>query len=172
VVDGWIANSAVSVNGGTLGGTGHLSSVAVNSGGHLVPGDLNTGALILAGDVSFQDGELEIVGKGSSITSVAITGNLSLNGNSTLEVTGSLAAGTYTIASYGGTLSGQFTALNIPAGDTISYGTRSDSSITLSVVPEPSTFMLLGVGAIGLIAYGWRRHGSARAKCGSRTERI
>ena len=40
VVDGWLTNSAVSVNsGGTLGGTGNLTSVTVYAGGNLAPGD-------------------------------------------------------------------------------------------------------------------------------------
>ena len=140
-----------------MGGTGNLTGVTVNSGGHLTPGNLNTGALVIVGDVDFQGGNLDIAGAGGSITSMSIIGNLNLNGDPTLDFTGYLAPGTYTIASYGGTLSGQFATLNIPAGDTINYGTGSDSSIALSVVPEPSTLALLVAGAIGLLAYVWRR---------------
>jgi hypothetical protein len=75
----------------------------------------------------------------------------------TLDVTGSLAAGPYTIASNGRTLSGQFGTLDIPAGYTINYGTGNDSSITLSAMPEPSAFVLLGVGVVGLPGYGLGR---------------
>ena len=101
--------SAVTVNAnGTLGGTGHLSSGTVNGGGHLAPGNGNSGALIVAGNLDFESGELDIVGAGSSVTSVSIAGNLRLNGVPTLNVTGNLAAGQYIIASYGGILSGQF----------------------------------------------------------------
>ena len=39
VLDGWLTNSAVSVSGGTLGGTGYLSILSVNAGGNLAPGD-------------------------------------------------------------------------------------------------------------------------------------
>ena len=49
-VDGWLTNSAVSVNGGTLGGTGYLNSVTVNAGGNLAPGDPQ-GVLHLSGNL-------------------------------------------------------------------------------------------------------------------------
>ncbi len=118
--------------------------------------------MIIATDLDFQDGELDAIGVGSLLIRVSITGNLSLNGNPTLDVTGSLAGGPYTIASYGGTLSGQFTTLDIPAGYTVNYGTGSNSSITLSAVPEPSTFVLLTIGALGLLGCAWRRRRQAR----------
>lgn len=92
---------------------------------------------------------------------MSITGNLSLNDDPTFNFGGSLAPGTYIIASYGGALSGKFTTLNIPTGDTINYGTGNDSSITLSAVPEPSTLVLLGI-ATCLVGYGWRRRATRR----------
>ena len=140
IVDGWLTNSAVMVDsGGALSGTGSINRGVDILGGHLAPGDLNTGALIIAGNVGFQGGEFDVVGASSSITSMSIMGDLSLNDDPTLYVTGSLSGGSYTIASYGGTLSGQFGTLDIPAGYTVAYGTGSNSSITLAAVPEPST---------------------------------
>jgi threonine dehydrogenase-like Zn-dependent dehydrogenase len=32
-----------------------------------------------------------------------------------------------------------------------------DAFVAKLAVPEPSTFVLLGMGAAGLLAYGWRR---------------
>jgi autotransporter-associated beta strand protein len=150
--------SPVSVNsGGTLGGAGNLTSVTVNAGAHLAPGNFNTGTLILGGSLDFEGGEFDIAGAGSSLTGLSIAGNLILDNAPTLIFSGSLAPGTYTIASYGGTLSGQFAAPNLPAGDTINYGTGSSSSITLTAVPEPGTLVLLAGGALGLLVYGWKK---------------
>jgi autotransporter-associated beta strand protein len=117
-VDGWLTNSAVTVNGGTLGGTGSLTSVTINAGGHLAPGNLDMGVLSIADNMDFESGDLDIFGEESSITSLLIAGNLSLDDNPTLDFTGSLAGGSYTIARYSGLLSGQFATLNIPAGYT------------------------------------------------------
>jgi hypothetical protein len=111
----------------------------------------------MSGSVNFQSGTLDVFGTGGSLTSMSIAGNLVLSGSPTLVLSGNLAPGTYTIASYGGTLNGTFSGLNLPAGDAINYGTGNNSAITLTAVPEPSTLALLVAGAIGLAGYGWRK---------------
>ena len=61
--------------------------------------------------------------------------------------------------------SGEFT-LSVPvvAGDTIDFGVYGGYSYgntpleaTITAAPEPSTFALLGIGAISLLGYGWRK---------------
>ncbi len=54
-VDGWLPNSPVSVNGGTLGGTGYLGSGTVNAGGTLAPGN-PLGVLHLSGNLVLATG--------------------------------------------------------------------------------------------------------------------
>ena len=163
VVDGWLTSSAVTVNsGGTLGGTGNLVSALINAGGHLAPGDIGTGSINFANAIDFKGGELDIVAAGSSMTSLSTAGNLILSDSPTLDLTGTLSPGTYIIASYSGSLSGTFGTLIIPTGDTINYGTGSDSLITLSAVPEPLSLTLLAAGAVCLLAYSRRRSAARR----------
>jgi hypothetical protein len=36
-----------------------------------------------------------------------------------------------------------------------------NAEVTMTPVPEPSTFVLLGVGAISLLGYAWRKRRAA-----------
>ena len=55
-VNGWLANSAVTVNnGGILSGTGSLASVTLDAGGQLAPGD-SQGVMHLSGSLSLAAG--------------------------------------------------------------------------------------------------------------------
>lgn len=160
------AASAVTVGAdGTLGGTGTVGgSTTIN--GAIAPGannigTLETGALSLNANSTLRL-ELNIV-SASLVTfdTLNVTGNLSLAGaNLNLANLGSstpLTLGTvipfltYTGVWNGGTFAGfannsTFSAFNNQFR--INYGTGSNSVITLEVVPEPSTALLL-LGALG-----------------------
>ena len=156
-VDGSLVSPVTVNSGAMLSGTGSLAGVTVNTGGHLAPGDLGIGGMLIGGEMDFDGGELDVVGAGTSVSSLSIAGNLVLSDDSTLNFGGALAGGTYVIASYGGVLSGEFTALDLPAGYVVDYGTGNDSAITISPVPEPGTLVLLVAGALGLMGCAWRR---------------
>ncbi len=118
------SGTAVTVTGGTLGGTGIISgSVAINAAATIAPGDagigtLHTGPITLAGNYA-----CEISDATSDVLSV--TGDLILTG-STLTVTGTSSAASLVIATFSGSCSGTFAAA--PAGYSIDY---TSNTITL-----------------------------------------
>ena len=162
VVDGWLTNSTVSVSGGTLGGTGYLSSGTVNAGGTLAPGD-PLGVLHLSGNLVLaasgtMDFDLDGVSTDDEI--LMPSGSLTFSGqqfsNFGFAWTTGFGPGTYTlvnaksISGLGSNLSGSIDGL--PA--TLSV---SNNNLMLTVVPEPSTSALLAAGILGLIVWVWRR---------------
>jgi hypothetical protein len=129
------------------------------------PGDAAMGTLTIdpAASVDFGAGsDLTINALGAANDILAVDGNLNLSGaGDTLNFVGTPTAGLYTIVTYTGSLTGTFTNLNVQ-GYVINYGTGSNSSITLSRVPEPATLGLMAVGGLGILVAGRRRKPSAK----------
>jgi autotransporter-associated beta strand protein len=161
-VDGWLTNSAVSVNsGGTLGGTGYLSSVTVNAGGNLAPGDPK-GALHLSGNLNLASGaamDYDLDGILTDNEVLMPTGQLILSdqqfANFDITPQAGFYRGTYILidagsisGSLGTNLSG--TVNGLPATLAV-----QGNELVLNVVPEPSTATLLGAGVLVLL--GWTR---------------
>ena len=174
VLDGWLTNSAVTVNsGGTLSGTGSLTSVTVNAGGKLAPGDL-LGVLHLSGNLTLalgatMDYDLNGVPIGNEV--LMPTGQLILSGQqfADFNVTpqAGFGPGTYTLidagsisgslgASTSGTIGGYPATLAVQSSG-------SDQDLVLNVTPEPSTLALLAAGAMGLAGYVWRQRRRRRS---------
>ena len=106
-VDGWLGNSAVSVSGGTLGGTGYLGSVTVNPGGTLAPGDPQ-GVMSLSGNLvlmasAVMDYELDGLSTDDQVSMP--TGTLSLNNQQFSDFTFTpltgFGPGTYDLIAFG-----------------------------------------------------------------------
>ena len=107
---------AVNINSGTLFDSGSITAagVVVNSGGTLAPGLPNTtGTLTIAGNLSFNGGDYEIQLTPSAHASATVSGSLAIgNGTVALSPSGPLgthySATTFSILTYGGTLTGAF----------------------------------------------------------------
>ena len=50
-----------------------------------------------------------------------------------------------------------YTSGNVSTTNVTYAGTAGQVTYTFTPVPEPSTFALLGAGAIGLLGWGWRK---------------
>lgn len=176
------AGSAVTVDGGLLGGTGTAAgSVTVNDAGAIGAGNsigtLNTGALALNNTAEMQV-EIDIASSTSvTFDSINVTGNFDLDINNTavlsLSNIGSNVAldlGTViTFVDYSGSWNGG-TFSGLADDSQFSFGANTyaisyngvdglTSAVTLEVVPEPSTVALAfaGLGIFLLLQRSRRR---------------
>ncbi len=121
----------------TLGGSGIIGGSVTNSG-TIAPGN-STGNLTVNGDVTFASGSSLVIEIDETQTPINDTlttiGALDLTTNPTLtiNISGSLTQPSYLIASYGTTLSGDFTVGSLPPGYTIVHNAGAK---TISLVSE------------------------------------
>ena len=143
----------VTINAGSGGGSNGVVSPGILADSYAGLDTLTlTGGLTLPGTY-----DATVNPDNSASSDLAITGNLNLSGaNSTLNLSftdGDTVTGTYTLATFTGTLTGTFaTVNNLPSGYAVDY---NPSSITLAPVPEPGSIALLACAGVtgGL---GWR----------------
>jgi len=131
------SSSAVTVNGGTLNGTGTVSgTISVNNSstsiiqggtGGTNTGTLSTRALTFGGTSSV----VAVACNTTAVSLIAVTGNLTTAG-AKVNFSGALNAGTYTLFTFTGTLSGTLAIGTLPTGRTFSSFTYGASSITVT----------------------------------------
>jgi autotransporter-associated beta strand protein len=164
-VDGVLTTSLISVqNGGTLAGSGTVGSVTVNPGGHLAPGN-GLGVLALTGNLSLLQGALLDFDLGPPSLSDLLSmpsSTLTLGGQQFSDFTflpeANFGPGTYTLID-AGTILGSLSPNTVGTIDGLPASLAvAGNDVVLTVTPEPSTFILLAVGASLLpLAYAWRK---------------
>ena len=142
----------------TLKGSGTVIG-PMTAAGTVSPGS-STGTLTVTGNAALNGTFSVDVETGGASDLLAVTGNLTLGGASILSIVDTLQLNwdkkPYTIATYTGSLTGTFGGgNNLPAKWSVDYGVKTSQAITL--VPEPATLVLLGLGGLGLLLGRKRR---------------
>nr|WP_246250510.1 autotransporter outer membrane beta-barrel domain-containing protein [Bradyrhizobium cajani] len=115
ILDGAMANVAITVSGGTLGGNGAIGDLTVLSGGRVAPG--NFGVLASYGNTTFNAGStyaVSVNAAGQSDKIAAVTATLNGGTVAVTTLAGAYAPSTqYTILSAVNGLTGTFTGVTI-----------------------------------------------------------
>ncbi len=143
--------TSLAVSSGSIAGAGHSVSPATVADVTIATPDV-TDTLTLSGNLSGA-GPITKTGAGMLI----LSGDNSYGGGTTVS------AGTLEILSSSALPAG--TSLTVSAGATLIFSSAAQGASVageVQAVPEPSTFVLLGVGALGFAACAWRRRSSKK----------
>jgi hypothetical protein len=158
-LDGSMYSEIEVLAGSTLKGTG-ATDANVILGGDFAPG-ASIGTFMANADVDFLTGSTLTIelGPGNTSDLLDVIGDLDITG-ATLRLVGN-DVGTFTIATYGSLTGGTFALVDTTGLgdgytlDSLAYGTGSGDAITLTVIPEPASILLMLSGIVG--AYKLRR---------------
>ncbi len=145
--------------GATLGGTGTVGAVVVDSNGIFAPGDSGIESLNVNGNLTLSSGSFSNfeINTAGDIADLAISSAL-LTFGGTLNVTrvgGSLVAGdTFNLFDWSSS-TGTFSTVNLPSLDTglvwDQSSLYSSGQISVAAIPEPGATLLGGIGMLALL---------------------
>jgi autotransporter-associated beta strand protein len=151
-VEGALAEgSTVNVyDSGTLTGSGtENDSVNVFAGGAIKPGSGNAaGTNIIGGDLILASGAASVFGLGTASDGLVVDGNLTLGGTVIVTNLAGFGAGTSTLITYGGSLSGVLPVVVVPAGYSGTLNTDTPGQVNLVVVASLQTPPTIGTISI------------------------
>jgi autotransporter-associated beta strand protein len=155
-----VAGAITVGSAGKLVGHGNVGGVLFVNG-TFAAGDAGVGAFTALNSATFGAGSsLDVFLGPGACNSLAVTGDFTIDPAARLNITalGAPSGGSYTFATFTGSLTGAFDPANItglPPGATVLYDAHD---ITLAV-PEPATLGLLVIGAASMLTR--RRHREA-----------
>jgi fibronectin-binding autotransporter adhesin len=145
--------------GATLGGTGTVGAVVVDSSGIFAPGDSGIESINVNGNLTLSSGSFSNfeISTAGDIADLAISSAL-LTFGGTLNVTrigGALVAGdTFNLFDWS-SATGTFSTVNLPSLDTglewDQSSLYSNGQISVAAIPEPSAALLGGLGVLALL---------------------
>ncbi len=158
-VNGSLYTNTVTIAGGTLAGVGVINGlVSVIAGGTISPGTNNgtAGTLTVSNNLTLAAGSFSSFGLGTNSDRIVVKGNLALGGALNVINIGGLVAGTNTLFTYTGTLSGSLALGTMPAGFKFVLTTNVSGQVNL-IVGKPviataatvsTNFILTGTGGL------------------------
>jgi autotransporter-associated beta strand protein len=157
-------SGSVSINpGATLGGNGIIGGqVSFAAGATLAPGGNGSGTLTITNDLGLNNASILQFQLGKNSDAVAVTGDLTLGGTLNISSAGGFGPCTYTLFTYGGTLSvGTLTIGTTPANYTYTIDTSVQGQVNLivsqpqfgSVVATPGGLVISGSGGVTNAVY-------------------
>jgi fibronectin-binding autotransporter adhesin len=161
IVNGNISTSSLTTvkTGATLGGTGTVGAVVVDSNGIFAPGDSGIESLNVNGNLTLNSGSISNfeINTAGDIADLAISSAL-LTFGGTLNVTrvgGALVAGdTFNLFDWS-SATGTFSTVNLPSLDTglvwDQSSLYSNGQISIAAIPEPGAALLGGIGVLALL---------------------
>jgi autotransporter-associated beta strand protein len=153
VVNGGLTGS-VSIAGGELGGTGTVTGAVTHTSGTINPGDGSIGTLQVD-SLTASGGSVFAFDIGAGVDRLNVTGNLNASGLNafTFNPVGTIAAGTYTLLSYGSLTGaiGNFSGPTTIGRNGLSYA-NTGSAITLTVsAPAAANWTPAAGGAYSVV---------------------